>query len=202
MKETESNVTACGLQGEQYISFFEPLRSLDHGEFRKQTSNHLPINALLKGSAICTIGVKSIANPFIRIGSLNMPIDVSPDQSSFSSLLSPIYDSKAVPFGFGCNLSLPSIIQKADKEVPENENTEETLVFIPFNALDIASVLICKGKYWQSLLTKNSMWRRKRYIFILSPSVPGIRSPPGLPRRCGRHLLIGSRSAASGSKHD
>lgn len=69
------------------------------------------INLPKGGGAIRGIGEKFGANPVMGTGSMSVPIAVSPGRGGFGPQLALSYDSGAGngPFGFGWNLSLPSI---------------------------------------------------------------------------------------------
>ena len=85
-------------------------------------SQSIPAISLPKGGgAIRGIGEKFAANPVTGTGSMSVPIATSPGRSSFGPQLSLSYDSGAGngPFGFGWNLSLPSITRKTDKGLPQ-----------------------------------------------------------------------------------
>src|SRR4051812_19867730 len=72
------------------------------------------------GGAIRGMGEKIAANPVTGTGSMSVPIATSPGRSGFGPQLSLSYDSGAGngPFGFGWNISLPSITRKTDKGLP------------------------------------------------------------------------------------
>ena len=72
------------------------------------------------GGAIRGIGEKFGANPVTGTGTMSVPIATSPGRSGFGPQLSLSYDSGAGngPFGFGWNLSAPSITRKTDKGLP------------------------------------------------------------------------------------
>ena len=67
------------------------------------------------GGAIRGMGEKFAANPVTGTGSMTVPIATSPGLSGFGPQLFLSYDSGAGngPFGFGWNLSLPSITHKS-----------------------------------------------------------------------------------------
>lgn len=99
-----------------------------------------PAIALPKGGgAIRGIGEKFAANPVTGTGSLTVPIYTSPGRSGFGPQLSLSYDSAAGngPFGFGWNLSLPSITRKTEKGLPEYNDADESDVFILSGAEDL-----------------------------------------------------------------
>ena len=79
------------------------------------------INLPKGGGTIRGIGEKFAANPVTGTGSMSVPIVTSPGRSGFGPQLSLSYDSGAGngPFGFGWNLSLPSITRKTDKGLPQ-----------------------------------------------------------------------------------
>src|SRR5437667_1827469 len=94
------------------------------------------------GGAIRGIGEKFAANPVTGTGSMSVPIATSPGRSGFGPQLSLSYDSGAGngPFGFGWNLSLPSITRKTDKGLPKYRDAEESDVFILSGAEDLVPV--------------------------------------------------------------
>jgi hypothetical protein len=102
-----------------------------------------PAIALPKGGgAIRGIGEKFAANPVTGTGSMSVPIATSPGRSGFGPQLSLSYDSGAGngPFGFGWNLSLPSITRKTDKGLPQYRDAEESDVFVLSGAEDLVPV--------------------------------------------------------------
>jgi RHS repeat-associated protein len=94
------------------------------------------------GGAIRGIGEKFTANPVTGTGSLNVPIFTTPGRSGFGPQLSLSYDSGSSngPFGFGWNLSLPSITRKTDKGLPKYQDDNESDVFILSGAEDLVPV--------------------------------------------------------------
>src|SRR5437870_13536951 len=100
----------------------------------------LPSPSLPKGGgAIRGIGEKFAANPVTGTGSMSVPIATSPGRSGFGPQLSLSYDSGAGngPFGFGWNLSVPSITRKTDKGLPRYQDADESDVFILSGAEDL-----------------------------------------------------------------
>jgi len=94
------------------------------------------------GGAIRGIGEKFAANPVTGTGSMSVPIATSPGRSGFGPQLSLSYDSGAGngPFGFGWNLSLPSISRKTDKGLPQYLDAVDSDVFILSGAEDLVPV--------------------------------------------------------------
>ena len=94
------------------------------------------------GGAIRGIGEKFAANPVTGTGSMSVPIATSPGRSGFGPQLALSYDSGAGngPFGFGWNLSLPSITRKTDKGLPRYVDAEDSDVFILSGAEDMVPV--------------------------------------------------------------
>src|SRR5439155_22155004 len=94
------------------------------------------------GGAIRGIGEKFAANPVTGTGSITVPIATSRGRSGFGPQLSLSYDSGAGngPFGFGWNLSLPSIMRKTDKGLPQYHDGEESDVYILSGAEDLVPV--------------------------------------------------------------
>ena len=95
------------------------------------------------GGAIRGIGEKFAANPVTGTGSMSVPIYTSPGRSGFGPQLSLSYDSGSGngPFGFGWNLSLPSITRKTGKGLPQYQDTEESDAFILSGAEDLEPCL-------------------------------------------------------------
>jgi hypothetical protein len=89
------------------------------------------------GGAVSGIGEKFAANPVIT----------SPSRSGFGPQLSLTYDSGAGngPFGFGWNLSVPSITRRTDRALPKYLDAEESDIFLLSGAEDIVPVLVNKN---------------------------------------------------------
>ena len=94
------------------------------------------------GGAIRGIGEKFAANPVTGTGNMSVPIATSPGRSGFGPQLSLSYDSGAGngPFGFGWNISLPSITRKTDKGLPQYLDSEESDIFLLSGAEDLVPV--------------------------------------------------------------
>lgn len=108
-----------------------------------QKSSPIPSISLPKGGgAIRGIGEKFAANPVTGTGSLSVPIFTSPGRSGFGPQLSLSYDSGSGngPFGFGWNLSIPSITRKTDKGLPKYQDAIESDVFVLSGAEDLVPV--------------------------------------------------------------
>src|SRR5262245_6923008 len=94
-----------------------------------QTANNFapPAISLPKGGgAIRGIGEKFAANPVSGGGVMTIPLPLSPGRANFGPNISLSYDSNSGngPFGFGWNLSTPSISRKTDKGLPEYRDRE------------------------------------------------------------------------------
>src|SRR5215467_12257243 len=96
------------------------------------------------GGAIRGLGEKFAANPVTGTGSMSVPIATSPGRSGFGPQLFLTYDSGAGngPFGFGWNLSVPSITRKTDKGLPQYLDTIDSDVFVLSSAEDLVPVLV------------------------------------------------------------
>lgn len=112
----------------------------------KDTSQISPPSISLPkgGGAIRGIGEKFAANPVTGTGSMSVPIATSPGRAGFGPQLSLSYDSGAGngPFGFGWNLSLPSITRKTDKGLPRYLDSVDSDVLILSGAEDLVPVLV------------------------------------------------------------
>jgi len=102
------------------------------------------------GGAIRGIGEKFAANPVTGAGSMSVPIATSPGRSGFGPQLSLTYDSGSGngPFGFGWNLSLPSITRKTDQGLPTYHDGVEADTFILSGVEDLVPVLRRHGNDW------------------------------------------------------
>ena len=121
------------------------------------------------GGAIRGIGEKFSTNPITGTASLAVPISVSPGRSGFGPQLSLSYDSGSgnSPFGFGWNLSLPSITRKTDKGLPKYQDETESDVFIFSGSEDLVPTFK-KGD--------DGNWKRderENYVFDEDPDRDG-----------------------------
>src|SRR5438045_477796 len=103
------------------------------------------------GGAIRGMGEKFASNPVTGTGSMSVPLATSPGRSGFGPQLSLAYDSGTGngPFGFGWNLSLPSITRKTDKGLPQYLDADESDVFILSGAEDLVPVLESNGSRFE-----------------------------------------------------
>jgi RHS repeat-associated protein len=115
------------------------------------------------GGAVSGIGEKFAANPLTGTGSMAVPLFTSPGRSGFGPQLSLSYDSGAGngPFGFGWNLSIPSIARRTDKGLPKYLDVEESDIFMISGAEDLVPVLVNGNSGWE------------RHAFDSPPSEPG-----------------------------
>ena len=148
-----------------------------NSEFKLDSTTHggrttAPSVSLPKGGgAIRGMGEKFAANPVTGTGSITVPIATSPGRSGFGPRLVLSYDSGAGngSFGFGWNLSLPSITRKTDKGLPRYLDAEDSDVFILSGAEDLVPVLLQDAQGdWQpenlpSLTAEGKQYRIRRY---------------------------------------
>jgi RHS repeat-associated protein len=101
------------------------------------------------------MGEKFSANPVTGTGSLSVPVSTSPGRSGFGPQLSLSYDSGAGngPFGFGWNLSLPTVARKTDRGLPKYQDADESDVFILSGAEDLVPVLRPDGSRFADTTT-------------------------------------------------
>ncbi|MDF2679174.1 MAG: Rhs family protein [Brevibacillus sp.] len=93
----------------------------------------LPGIALPKGGgAIQGIGEKYSVNAMTGTFSLTVPIAVTQGRGGFSPEVGLSYDSGSGngPFGIGWNVSVPSIVRKTEKGLPQYRDSEESDTFI------------------------------------------------------------------------
>jgi len=96
------------------------------------------------GGAIRGIDEKFAANPVTGAGALTVPIATSKGRSGFGPELNLSYDSSGgnASFGFGWNLSLPSITRRTDKGLPRYADYKESDIFILSGSEDLVPVLV------------------------------------------------------------
>ena len=127
--------------------------------------------------AIRGIGEKFGANPVTGTASASIPIFTSPGRSGFGPSLSLSYDSGMGngPFGFGWNLSLPSITRKTDKGLPLYQDAEESDTFIFSGSEDLVPELIEKDGQWQrNSLPPRIVGNQKYQIQRYRPRIEGL----------------------------
>ena len=117
------------------------------------------------GGAIRGMGEKFAANPVTGTGSMSVPIATSPGRSGFGPQLSLSYDSGAGngPFGFGWNLSLPSITRKTDKGLPRYWDAEESDVFILSGAEDLVPMVSDGNRFEERVILDGETYTVHRY---------------------------------------
>ncbi len=129
------------------------------------------------GGAIRGIGEKFSVNPVTGTGSLSVPLFTSPGRSGFYPKLSLFYDSGAGngPFGFGWQLSVPSITRKTDKGLPRYFDAEDSDVFILSDAEDLMPALSLQGNQWLPVSVPDGTWGGQPYaIKRYRPRIEGL----------------------------
>ena len=122
-------------------------------------------------------------NPSTGTASISIPIFTSPGRSEFYPKLSISYDSGAGngPFGFGWNVSLPSITRKTDKGIPQYRDVEESDVFILSGAEDLMRVLEETEEGWVPVITPPPSW---------VPVIPLVTNRGDIALRCLGVLFV------------
>ena len=151
----------------------------------------LPSVTLPKGGgALKGIGEKTSVNAAFGTSSVSIPLPFSASRAPLAEVgLS--YDSGAGngPFGFGWNLSVPSITRKTDKGLPKYGDGIESDVFIFAGAEDLVPLLGIDGQRVSSLRT---LFGVSYQVFEYRPRIEG--PLPGL--NDGEARLRGERSGA------
>ncbi|MFN0155888.1 MAG: SpvB/TcaC N-terminal domain-containing protein, partial [Gaiella sp.] len=148
-----------------------------NGEGQKISS--APSISLPKGGgAIRGIGEKFAANPVTGTGSMTVPIATSSGRSGFGPQLSLSYDSGAGngPFGFGWNLSLPSITRKTEKGLPTYQGSVESDTFILSGAEDLVPTLTqdAEGKWILEIIPERTVGGEVYSIARYRPRIEGL----------------------------
>ena len=158
----------------------------------EQTERQPPVTApsivLPKGGgAIRGMGEKFAANPVTGTGSMSVPIATSPGRSGFGPQLSLSYDSGAGngPFGFGWNLSLPSITRKTDKGLPRYADADESDVFILSGAEDLVPILVENNGQWERDWRQRTIHGQTYIVRGYRPRIEGLFARI----ECWTHLL-------------
>ena len=94
------------------------------------------------GGAIRGLGEKFSANPLTGSAHFAIPLKPSPGRGGFAPTIDLSYDSSAGngPFGFGWEISAPSITRRTDKGLPRYIDAEESDEFLLTGADDLVPV--------------------------------------------------------------
>lgn len=115
------------------------------------------------------MGEKFAATPVTDTGLISVPIATSPCHSGFGPQLSLIRGTGNGMFGFGWNLSLPSITRKTYKGLPQYFDSVDSDVFILLGAEDQVPILVqdANGKWVREDLPPRTIdgnaYRIRRY---------------------------------------
>jgi hypothetical protein len=130
------------------------------------------------GGAIRGIGEKFAANPVTGTGSISVPIATSPGRSGFGPQLSLSYDSSAGNglFGFGWGLSVPSIVRKTDKGLPQYFDIDDSDVFVLSGAEDLVPVLVrnARGNWERERLPARTVAGASYRVDRYRPRIEGL----------------------------
>jgi RHS repeat-associated protein len=116
----------------------------------------VPSIALPKGGgAIRGMGEKFGASAATGTGSMSVPLPISDGRSGFGPHLELTYNSGSAngPFGFGWNITLPSITRKTDKGLPRYRDAVESDVYILAGAEDLVPVVDANGARFKDTTT-------------------------------------------------
>lgn len=149
---------------------------LSSGEATNSAAQPPTISLPRGGGAIRGIGEKFAANPVTGTGSMSLPIATSPGRSGFGPQLSLSYDSGAGngPFGFGWDLSLPSITRKTDKGLPRYGTGDEEDVFILSGAEDLVPELVEVSDRWERRFLSRTIHGENYNIQRYRPRIEGL----------------------------
>jgi hypothetical protein len=104
----------------------------------------------MSGRTIRGIGEEFAANPFTRMGSMEVTIDMFSGRSGYGSQLSLANDSGAGGglYSYGWSLSLLQITHETDKGPPDCDDAGESNVFLSSGLEGMVPVLDGNGTYW------------------------------------------------------
>ena len=124
------------------------------------------------GGAVRGIDEKFSVNAVNGMASFSIPIAATAGRAGFGPQLSLSYNSGAGngPFGFGWNLSLPSITRKTDKGLPRYIDGEESDVFLLSGAEDLVPCLQADGSRPIPRESEDKVYR----IFSYRPRIEGL----------------------------
>lgn len=129
------------------------------------------------GGALSGMGEKFAANPVSGTGAMSVPVFTSPGRAGFGPQLSIHYNSGAGngPFGFGWNLSLPTVSRKTEKGLPRYSDAQESDTFILSGAEDLVPVLLRTGNDWiREVLPRRTVHGSQYTIHRYRPRVEGL----------------------------
>jgi RHS repeat-associated protein len=128
------------------------------------------------GGAIRGIGEKFAANPATGAGSLSVPICASPGRSGFGPQHALSYGSSNGngPFGFGWSLTLPMIVRKTDKGLPQYVDRDESDVFILSGHEDLMPALVQPGSWERDVTPPRTVYGQQYAIHRYRPRVEGL----------------------------
>ncbi len=141
---------------------------------RPRTAQTLPSVTLPQGGgAIRGMGEKVAVNPVNGTGAITVPVAVSSGRAGFTPQLMLSYDSGSGngPFGFGWNLSMPSIRRKTDKGLPRYDDAAESDVFILSGAEDLVPILDETGERTHAMRTVHGV---TYLIMTYRPRIEGL----------------------------
>ncbi len=146
------------------------------GEGIESTTQPPSISLPKGGGAIRGLGEKFAGNPVTGTGSMSVPIETSPGRGGFGPQLALSYDSGSGngPFGFGWNLSLPSITRKTDKGLPRYGNGDDEDVFILSGAEDLVPELVDISGRWERRFFSRTVYGEEYDIQRYRPRVEGL----------------------------
>jgi Salmonella virulence plasmid 65kDa B protein len=154
----------------------EPNNGADNDSQR--TAFTAPVISLPKGGcALKGIGEKFAANPVTGTGGLTVPVYASAGRSGFGPQLALSYDSGSAntAFGFGWNLSLPSITRKTDEGLPQYRDAEESDTFILSGAEDLMPVLLhTEGAWVRDAARTRTVYGQTYAVHRYRPGVEGL----------------------------
>jgi RHS repeat-associated protein len=118
------------------------------------------------GGAIKGIGEKFSVGAATGLATLDVPIATSEARASFGPKLSLAYNSGGGngPFGFGWQLTLPSITRKTEKGLPQYRDAAESDVFIMSNTEDLTPAMVqAADRSWSADEFQRGAFQVKRY---------------------------------------
>jgi len=153
------------------------LGKLDNSSNKKgQDLPEVPTASLPKGGgAVKSIEEKFQVNSVTGTSSFSIPIPLSPSRHDFQPTVGLNYNSGSGngPFGLGWNVGIPAITRKAEQQLPQYKDEEESDTFILSGVEDLVPVLEENAASWKKYSKQRTYGGEKYTVTRYRPRVEG-----------------------------